>query len=94
MTYDQSPGPQGLRRHSTVLNVLFLVVCAGVLFVLLRAPAETTTHLPQDADHEVFRQLGKKEAEQHCEKCHHPEGLAPLPENHPPKYRCLFCHKR
>jgi hypothetical protein len=20
--------------------------------------------------------------------------VAPLPDDHPPKYRCLFCHKR
>jgi hypothetical protein len=29
-----------------------------------------------------------------CGPCHNPEGEAPLPEGHPPKYRCLFCHKK
>jgi hypothetical protein len=38
--------------------------------------------------------MDKKEAEKFCEECHSPEGVAPLPEDHPPKYRCLFCHKR
>jgi hypothetical protein len=38
--------------------------------------------------------MGKKEAEQFCESCHAPGKEAPLPDNHPPKYRCLFCHKR
>jgi hypothetical protein len=38
--------------------------------------------------------MDKKAAEKFCEECHNPEGVAPLPENHPPKYRCLFCHKR
>jgi mono/diheme cytochrome c family protein len=38
--------------------------------------------------------MGKKEAEKFCIECHAPEGVFPLPEGHPPKYRCLFCHKR
>ena len=36
----------------------------------------------------------KKEAEQFCESCHGPGKQKPLPVTHPPKYRCLFCHKR
>jgi hypothetical protein len=27
-------------------------------------------------------------------ECHSPDGVFPLPDGHPPKYRCLFCHKR
>jgi hypothetical protein len=38
--------------------------------------------------------MGKKEAEKFCAECHAPDKVAPLPEDHPPKYRCLFCHKR
>jgi hypothetical protein len=38
--------------------------------------------------------MDKKEAEKFCEECHSPEGVSPLPKDHPPKYRCLFCHKR
>ena len=37
---------------------------------------------------------GKKEAEKFCGECHNPDGAAPLPDGHPPKYRCLFCHKK
>jgi hypothetical protein len=39
-------------------------------------------------------QMKKKEAEKQCDQCHSSEGVAPLPDDHPPKYRCLFCHKR
>jgi hypothetical protein len=39
--------------------------------------------------------MEKKAAEKFCEECHNPEGEAgPLPKDHPPKYRCLFCHKK
>lgn len=82
------------RKNVLLLNLLFVAACGGILFFLLRAPAETTARLPDDADHRPFRALGKKEAEKHCESCHSPEGVAPLSADHPPKYRCLFCHKR
>ncbi|OQX19512.1 MAG: hypothetical protein BWK76_04240 [Desulfobulbaceae bacterium A2] len=82
------------RTNTLLLNVIFFAACGGILLFLLRAPAETTARLPDDADHHAFRAMGKKEAEKHCEKCHAPEGVAPLPVEHPPKYRCLFCHKR
>jgi len=82
-------------RHKNILyNLLFLVVCAGVLLFLLFAPPETTKPLPHDQNHERFMTMKKKEAEKSCESCHFPKGEAPLPETHPPKYRCLFCHKR
>ena len=38
--------------------------------------------------------MEKKEAEQYCTECHGEDKMVPFPENHPPKYRCLFCHKR
>lgn len=82
------------RGKLILLNLLFLGFCGGILLFLLRAPAETTAHLPRDEDHLAYFAMGKKEAEKHCEKCHSPEGTAPLPVDHPPKYRCLFCHKR
>ena len=37
---------------------------------------------------------GGKEAEKFCGECHSDDGISPLSEQHPPKYRCLFCHKR
>jgi hypothetical protein len=75
-------------------NSLFLAVCGGILAFLLYAPPETTAPLPHDSNHERFMTMKKKEAEKFCESCHAPGKEAPLPETHPPKYRCLFCHKR
>lgn len=76
-------------------NILFVIVCAGILIFLLNAPEETTSHLPHDETHNRFYEIeGKKEAEKYCLSCHDQDKEAPLPENHPPKFRCLFCHKR
>jgi len=77
-----------------LLNLLFIAGCVAILVFLLKAPPESTTKLPQDENHLKFYSMGKKEAEKHCGACHGPEGQAPLPEGHPPKYRCLFCHKK
>jgi cytochrome c553 len=81
------------RQKHILYNVLFLLVCAGILLFLLLAPPETTKPLPNDQDHQMFLTMKKKEAERRCESCHGPDGRAALPETHPPKYRCLFCHK-
>jgi hypothetical protein len=81
--------------HLFIGNVLFVIVCAGILIFLLNAPEETTSPLPHDEIHNRFHEIeGKKEAEKYCLSCHDQDKEAPLPENHPPKYRCLFCHKR
>lgn len=81
--------------HKVFLNAAFVVVCAGILIFLLRAPKETTAPLPHDEIHSRFHTMkGKKEAEQFCLDCHGQDKEAPLPAGHPPKYRCLFCHKR
>lgn len=82
------------KRKTLILNILFLAGCTAILFFLLKAPPETTTRLPQDDIHQKFHALEKKMAEKDCESCHFPEGPSPLPADHPPKYRCLFCHKQ
>ncbi len=82
------------RINSLFLNVAFLLSGAAILFFLFNAPEETTAKLPKDPDHSRFQEMKKKEAEKFCTECHVPEGVSPLPEGHPPKYRCLFCHKR
>ena len=82
------------RKNILIYNIIFIAVCGGLFLFLWNAPEETTKHLPNDADHARFMQMDKKTAEKFCEECHSTEGEAPLPENHPPKYRCLFCHKR
>jgi hypothetical protein len=48
------------------------------------------------ADASIFKKAffkpDRKEAEKLCEPCHQQKNIK-LPPNHPPKYRCLFCHK-
>jgi len=78
-----------------LVNILFLVICAAILIFLFNAPKETTSPLPHDDIHSRFYDIeGKKAAEKFCLDCHARTGQAPLSDDHPPKYRCLFCHKR
>jgi cytochrome c553 len=81
-------------RKTLILNILFIACSIAILLFLLKAPPETTTRLPHDEIHRKFQSMEKKAAEKHCESCHFPAGVAPLPADHPPKYRCLFCHKQ
>jgi hypothetical protein len=58
---------------------------------------EKTKFVPFDELHKPFyetyaRTGNKKEAEKGCEECHKAGGV-PFPPNHPPKNRCLLCHK-
>jgi len=82
------------RKKIFFYNILFIVVCAGLFLFLWNAPPTTTAYLPHDEDHERFMTMGKKAAEKFCTQCHGPEAKVPFPKDHPPKYRCLFCHKR
>ncbi len=77
------------------LNIAFVGVGLAILVFLLRAPEESTARLPIDDIHRPFHAIAsKKEAEKSCGECHSDGASAPLPQGHPPKYRCLFCHKR
>lgn len=82
------------KNKTLIYNILFAVVCGGIFLLLLNAPKETTARLPLDDIHLKFQSMEKKTAEKFCEACHNPDGPAPLPKGHPPKYRCLFCHKK
>ena len=82
------------KKNTLIYNIIFLIVGGGLLLFLLRAPEESTARIPYDEDHSRFYGMGKKKAEKFCESCHFPEGDVPLPADHPPKYRCLFCHKK
>ena len=82
------------KKKTLITNLLFVAVCVGIFFFLWNAPPETTAPLPHDDNHNPFMRMKKKEAEKECGTCHDKEGQAPLPQDHPPKYRCLFCHKR
>ncbi len=76
-------------------NTTFIIVSVAILVFLLRAPEETTPGLPDDEDHRLFFTIkSKKEAEKFCGDCHAAGKTSPLPQHHPPEYRCLFCHKR
>jgi cytochrome c5 len=83
------------KKKIWVMNGVFAAVCAAILIFLLNAPEETTAPLPKDEIHAGFYDIkGKKAAEKFCGQCHDNGKEAPLPKDHPPKYRCLFCHKR
>jgi len=75
-------------------NIVFVAICAAILIFLLKAPGETTAKLPRDEIHEKFYPLGKKAAEKFCPDCHGDDRQVPFPKDHPPKNRCLFCHKK
>jgi len=83
------------KKQLIFANAAFIVLCTAILAFLLRAPEETTSPLPDNEKHRPFLTMkSKKEAEKYCGDCHAPEKSSPLPRDHPPKYRCLFCHKR
>ncbi len=81
-------------KKENIYTVIFISVCAIILIVLLNAPPETTKPIPFDDIHKKFYSMTKKEAEAFCSDCHKEDGDYPLPKEHPPKYRCLFCHKK
>lgn len=83
------------KKKLWIINGVFVVICVAILVFLLNAPEETTSFLPKDDKHiKLYGIERKKEAEKFCVECHDVGKDAPLPEGHPPKYRCLFCHKR
>ncbi len=77
-------------------DILVLLGALIIVVVLWMAPAETTKHVPRDDTHLKFYSLvaqdGKKAAEKFCQDCHN-EQQVQFPPDHPPKSRCLFCHK-
>jgi hypothetical protein len=82
-------------KKNLFLNIAFIITGVAILLFLYVAPEETTSKLPHDEIHEPFHAIkSKKEAGKNCIQCHDEDKSSPLPETHPPKYRCLFCHKR
>lgn len=82
------------KRKIWLLNLLFLLAGAGILFLLWLAPPASTPAMPKDEHHAPYQTGSKRAAEKHCQECHGPEMSNPLPKQHPPPYRCLFCHRR
>jgi hypothetical protein len=82
------------KKRNTLAHAIFILLCVTILVILLNAPQESTVKLPNTEQHaRFFSMKSKKEAEKFCGECHSPNRQRPLAENHPPKYRCLFCHK-
>jgi hypothetical protein len=79
-------------------DLLFLAMAVIVLsLVFFLSGKETTRKVPRDEAHRaaygVLEKTGsKREAEKTCEECHNGRQI-PLPKGHPPKNRCLLCHK-
>ncbi len=77
-------------------DLLLLIGALAIIGFLWMAPEETTAPVPHDETHQRFYDIvkndGKKAAEKFCEECHNDDGV-PFPVDHPPKARCLFCHK-
>lgn len=77
-------------------DILLLLGGVAIIVILWMAPEESTTRVPKDEDHlrfyDIVKQDGKKAAEKFCLDCHNDDGVT-FPEGHPPKSRCLFCHK-
>ena len=84
--------PLALKKRDFLLIGIAIVILA----FLWQAPPESTSRVPHDDNHEKFYDIvkndGKKAAEKFCEDCHNDEMVA-FPDGHPPKGRCLFCHK-
>jgi len=77
-------------------DLLLLLGVVVILVVLWMAPDESTTRVPKDENHlrfyTIVKNEGKKAAEKFCLDCHNKDGVQ-FPKDHPPKNRCLFCHK-
>lgn len=76
---------------------LFIGLIVVILAVFFSISGKVkTTRVPFDDDHrrffEIVQKEGKKAAEKFCGECHSDQGI-PFPKDHPPKFRCLFCHK-
>ena len=77
-------------------DIFLLLGAIALLLFLWMAPEESTSPVPKDEIHLKFYDIvktdGKKAAEKFCEDCHNADNV-PFAEDHPSKFRCLFCHK-
>lgn len=76
---------------------IFVAIIIAVIGIFIAISGkEKTTRVPYDEIHgkfyDVVNKEGKKAAEKFCKECHKPDGI-PFPKDHPPAFRCLFCHK-
>lgn len=77
-------------------DILLLIGAIAIVTFLWLAPEEKTVRVPHDEIHEryynIVRTDGKKAAEVFCVDCHNDDNI-PFTKDHPPTFRCLFCHK-
>jgi len=77
-------------------DILLILGGIAIVVFLWMAPEETTSPVPKDDNHlrfyTIVKEEGKKAAEKFCDECHNDDGVT-FPPDHPPKNRCLFCHK-
>ena len=82
-----------INKRDWIFIVIILAVF-GTFFAI--SGEEKTVRVPNDEMHAPFpdmvRDMGKKETEVFCKECHDTEEM-PLSKEHPPPFRCLFCHK-
>ena len=83
-------------KKERLRDLLLLTIGVAIVAFLWVAPEATTTRFPVDDTHKPYNEIvkkdGKKAAEKHCGECHNEQGVT-FPKGHPPKFRCLFCHK-
>ncbi len=77
-----------MKNKKLIANIVFILIGIIIVVLLKMAPEPTTPVLPHDKNHNKFFSMKKKEAEKYCDQCH-----KELPKNHPPKLRCLLCHR-
>ena len=84
------------KKKRRIIDVAVIIIAIAVVAFFLKAPPETTAHVPNDETHARVYTLvadqGKKVAEKICGDCHNEDGV-PFPPEHPLKNRCLICHK-
>jgi hypothetical protein len=84
-----------MKFHKRDLWFVGLVIVILSIFFTISGSIKTT-RIPYDENHQRFFEIvpkeGKKAAEKFCVDCHNDQGV-PFPADHPPKFRCLFCHK-
>jgi hypothetical protein len=68
-------------------NILFIAVLISIVALLYVFSTEEMIPIPPDEEHEGIN-------EEACLDCHGAEKESPLKKDHPPKYKCLKCHKR
>lgn len=77
-------------KKKDLIFVALVVVVLAVFFAI--SGKEKTSLVPYDETHQKFFEIakndGKKAAEKFCGECH-----TEFPDEHPPPFRCLFCHK-